>query len=87
MIIANIKKNKGDKSFYHISVFTINKFFKLNNCDLNKILDYFSKENQQKLAGKEIIKNYTENELKIKDGGFILKFTSPLNIIKYIKNI
>ena len=87
MIIANIKKNKGDKSFYHISVFTINKFFKLNNCDLNKILDYFSKENQQKLAGKEIIKNYTENELKIKDGGFILKFTFPLNIIKYIKDL
>ena len=92
MIIANIKKKKDDKSFYCISVFTVNKYFKLYNCDLSKIFNYyFVKKNQQKLSNKEKNQNYTRNKLYIreeeKDGGFILKFTSPFNIIKYIKEI
>ena len=78
MIIANIKKKKDDKSFYCISVFTVNKYFKLYNCDLSKIFNYFVKKNQQKLSNKEKNQNYTRNKLYIreeeKDGGFILKF-------------
>ena len=91
MIIVGINKKKENESIHYIDVFSINKYFKLYNYDLNKILDVFQKENIQKLSSKEKYKNYNRNELQNKDvgenKGFILKFTSTLGVAKYIQDI
>lgn len=91
MIIASITKNEGDKSFYYISVFSINKYFKLYNYELNKIINFYQKEKEQKLFSKET--SHTGNGYELenkevgKDKGFVLKFTSPLNLAKYIEGM
>ena len=88
MIIACIKKNENDKSFYYISVFSINKYFKLYNYELNKIIIFFQKEKEQKLLSKEtsqICNGYElQNEEVGNDKGFVLKVASPLNLTKYM---
>ena len=91
MIIAGIIKNEGDKYFYYISVFSMNKYFKLYNYELNKIINFYQKEKEQKLFSKEtnqIGNGYElQNKEVGKDKGFVLKFTSPLNLAKYIEGI
>ena len=91
MIIASIKKKREDKSFHYISVFTINKCFKLYNDDLDKILNFFQTENKQKLSSEETSQNYTgkefQNKEQGKDMGFILKFSSILSFAKYIQGM
>ena len=91
MIIAGIIKKEGDKYFYYISVFSMNKYFKLYNYELNKIINFYQKEKEQKLFSKEtnqIGNGYElQNKEVGKDKGFVLKFTSPLNLAKYIEGI
>ena len=91
MIIASITKNVGDKSFYYISVFSINKYFKLYNYELNKIIKFYQKEKELKLFSKETCHTGNGNELQNKevgkDKGFVLKFTSPVSLAKYIEGI
>ena len=91
MIIVGINKKKENESIHYIDVFSINKYFKLYNYDLNIILDVFQKENIQKLSSKEKYKNYNRNKLQNKDvgenKGFILKFTSTLGVAKFIQDI
>ena len=92
MIIAIIKKEKNNQFFNYISVFSINKYFKLYNFDLNKILNYYiQKENELKLLNKETKQNFSGNEFHKKKVGkdecLILKFPSILNIEKYIKSM
>ena len=91
MIIAGIIKNEGDKYFYYISVFSMNKYFKLYNYELNIIINFYQKEKEQKLFSKEtnqIGNGYElQNKEVGKDKGFVLKFTSPLNLAKYIEGI
>ena len=91
MIIAGIIKKEGDKYFYYISVFSMNKYFKLYNYELNKIINFYQKEKEQKLFSKEtnqIGNGYElQNKEVGKDKGFVLKFTSPLNLAKYIEGL
>ena len=78
MIIASIKKKVDDKSFYYISVYSINIYFKLYNYELNKIINFFLKEKEEKsqiLQDKKVGRNK----------GFVLEFFSQINISKYIE--
>ena len=85
-----MNKKKENESVHYIDVFSINKYFYLYNYDLNKILNFFQKENVQKLSNKETSKNYNDNEFKNKDirknKGFVLKFTSTFGVAKFIQD-
>ena len=91
MIIASLKEKEDDKSFYYIGVFSIHKSFKLYNYELNKIINFYQKEKEQKLLSKETSQTCNGYELQNKeigkDKGFVLRFTSPLNLHKYIEGM
>ena len=91
MIISSIEKKEDNKLFFYIGVFSINKYFKLYNYELNKIINFFQNQKEQKLFNKETSQTCNGYELQNKevgnDYGFVLKFTSPLNLDKYIEGL
>jgi len=90
IIISSINKNENDKSYCYIRVFSINKYFNLYRYELNKIINFYQKEKEQKLF-KETSQTGNGYELQNKeigkDNSFVLKFTSPLNLANYIEGV
>lgn len=66
MIIAGIIKKEGDKYFYYISVFSMNKYFKLYNYELNKIINFYQKEKEQNCLVKKPTKLAMDMNCRIK---------------------
>ena len=58
---------------------------------MNKIINFFQKEKEQKLFSKETTQNCNGYEIPNKEvgkgKGFVLKLASPLNLAKYIEGM